>query len=84
MIGNKHGREGSLFWLLNRCKSPFGKRCLKEATTPFIDIKDIQERQIVVKWLCDSKLDDRCAWLKHTISLLGILLRLTASSRLTS
>lgn len=59
--GGSKCQEGSLFWLLNRCKSPSGKRCLKEwLLRPLVDITEIHRRQEAVLWFLSS--GDHAGW----------------------
>ena len=44
--------SASLFWSLNRCRTPMGKRLLKEwITSPLQDIEQIEQRQDIVERL---------------------------------
>ncbi|MDO4987437.1 MAG: DNA mismatch repair protein MutS [Synergistes sp.] len=48
-------KENSLFWALNRCRTPMGKRLLKEwITEPLQDIDAIKKRQDIIECLIEN------------------------------
>ena len=57
----KSGREGTLFWVLAKTKTPMGTRFLRDAlVTPLLDIKQIEKRQqIIGEFLKDKVLLER-------------------------
>ena len=70
--------EGSLFSLLNKCKTPFGKRCLRDwIMQPLIDVVEIKKRQSVVTWILKSSQENDIA---HFVSKLKGLLNLLIDS----
>lgn len=63
---------GSLFWVLNHCKSPFGRRRLREwLLTPLVNIVDIKQRQAVVTWLLAATRDaSKAMWVNSVTQVL--------------
>jgi len=75
---SSNNSEGSLFALLNKCKTPFGKRCLKDwIMQPLIDVVEIKKRQSVVTWILKSSQENDIA---HFVSKLKSLLNLLIDS----
>lgn len=72
--------SASLFWSLNRCRTPMGRRMLKEwITSPLQDIEEIEKRQdIIERLVSDARMREKLSSL-----LAGCRDTVRALSRLT-